>query len=956
MEKQIIKFKLNGEEKEFFGELGAVAKDFLRENGIISLREGCDGEGACGLCSIILDGKVVNSCILIVGQLTGREIYTTSFFAGKNSMDKLQKAMLMAGVVQCGYCSPAIYNAFNRLLANNQNPSKEDVADALSATYCRCTGYQQMYDVIEIYKLLMRDQKIPEQKIKKEFRVIESSVCKFDGGRLVKGEQSYVEDYVEKDSYILKFLGSPHASAYIKNIDTKEAEKLSGVEYILTYKNSPKKVYGRSGQTFPEPSPYDRQLITQKIHHYGDRVAAIVAKNKEIAEQALKLIKVEYEILKPVLSAEEAIKDGAPIVHGGIIQYKEGAPENIDNNKCDSRETPIIYNFPIAGDPRKNLVGSTGGEFGDVKKAFADGDVVLERKYKTSKINLSPMETHSVFTKIEDGRLIVVASNQVPWHLRRIIANVLDISENKIRVIKPYIGGGFGAKQDVSMEEVAAYLTWITGKSIYCRMTREEQFTMSTSRHNVDYSIKMSAKKDGTITGIDLDILTNTGGYGNNAWTVGLLTYNIPVSLYNIPNVKYKMQAMYTNLTNAGAARGYGATQGTYAMAMLTREMSNELGIEYTEFLKKNLLNKGDLIPLGAFFEGKGQEHVEKIESYGIFEAIEKGKQMIDWGKKPESQNSNIKIGQGMAIMQQESGLPYLDAANANVTLLNDGTFVIRFGGTDMGQGLNSAAVQVAAECLKIDMKDISFVTADTDTTPYDVGSYASSGTQFSIGAVINAAKDMREKIKIAASEILGEPVEKLKLDYPAKVIGGKREISFSEIGTLAISGVGKGEIVGTGNFTIEKHVTPYAAHFCEIELNTDTGKVKVKKYYAIHDCGIPINPTLTRGQIFGGVAQSIGYALYEEMKFDSSGKLLNPNFLDYKMPKIKDMPEDFRVEFVYTDSEEEFGNRKSVGEISVNGGAPAIANAIFDATGIWMRDLPFTQEKILKELGKVKK
>lgn len=949
---ELIKFKLNGKEVEILGDVGESAKVFLRDNGIISLREGCDGEGACGLCSIILDGKVANSCMLVVGQLIGREVYTVAYFSDKQNMDKLQEAMVMAGIVQCGYCSPAIYTAFNRLLAENENPTKEDVIDALSAIYCRCTGYELMFNVVEIYKLLVKGEKLAAEKLRKDFRVIESSQCKIDSPRLVKGEKGYVEDIADKDASFLKFLGSPYASAFIKSIDTSEAENLPGVEYIITYKNAPTTVYGRTGQTYPDASAYDRTMFTQKLHHQGDRVAAVLAKNKAIAEEAIKLIKVEYEVLKPIVTAKEAIAEGAPVLHAGPVTYSTNPDLVIDYSKYDPRETPIHFNFPIGENLSRNIIGSKDGEMGSVAKAFEESDLVIEREYSTNKVNIAPMETHSVFTRVEDGRLIVHSAIQVPFLLRRIIAKVVGIPENKIRVIKEKIGGGFGNKQDASMEEVAAYLTWITGKSIYCRFTREEQFLMTNSRHNMDYKIKVGVKKDGTILGMDLDLLTNTGGYGNHAWTVGMLGYALTAPIFRIPNFKYNMRAMYTNLTNAGATRGYGVTQGTFAIMSLMRETAHELGMDYAEFLKKNLVLKGENMELCAFLEGA--KHPETVRSFGLIDAMNKGKEMMDWDNKPASPAPNIKIGRGMAIMQQESGLPNLDFASANISLLFDGTFMLRFGGTDIGQGLNTVAVQSAAECLNTDMDEIAFLSADTDTTPFDVGSYASSGTHFSIGAILNACKDMRAKLLEYGAMMLKESIEDVKLAYPSKVVGKNGEITFKAIAHHTLSGTGKGELQGFGSFTTSHHATPYAAHFCEIELNTDTGKVKVKKYYAIHDCGVPINPTLTKGQIHGAVLQSIGHTLYEEMKFDENGICLNPDFLNYKMPKIKEVPEDFRVEFVYTDEEdEEFGARKSVGEIAMNGGAPAIADAIHDAAGIWMRSLPFTQEKILKTLGK---
>lgn len=951
-----IKFNLNGIEKEFLANKGQSAKVFLREQGILSIREGCDGEGNCGLCNIILDGATVNSCMLVVGQLEGKEVHTVEFFSDKRNMDTLQQAMTIAGIIQCGYCSPSIYLALKTLLNDKAEPSREDIADALSSILCRCTGYEQMYDVVTIYKKLLAGEKVETAKTNVDMRVIGKSVCKIDAGKLVKGEKAFVEDFVAPDACILKVLGSPYPSAYVTKIDVTEAEKLPGVVFILTHENSPKTVYGRSGQSYPEPSPYDRRIIGQKVYHEGDRVAAVVAESVEIAEKAISLIKVEYEVLKPVLSLDEAIK-GDILVHGGPVSFKDGNLRGYEdhNAKADPRETPIFWNFPIGGDMRTNRVSTTGGKMGDVDAAFAASETVVEREYETKKVHCAPAEPHVCYTEIVDGRLVVHASTQVPGHARRIISGLLGLSENQVRVIKTAVGGGFGVKQDILIEELCSYLTWVTGKSIYYRLTREEEFLASTSRHDMKIKVKLGANKDGRINAIQMKVLSNTGGYGNHCMTVSKNSCAVPLPLFKVDNIKFDIDIYYSNLPNAGAYRGYGAPQGTYALMTCIAELADEMGVDYLDLLRKNTVRSGDAMELLAQMAEVGKGNAETIESCGLIDTIERAAEMIKWTEKTASTEEHIKIGKGAAIVQQKSGIPNVDTGNAIIKMLNDGTFIVHMGGTDLGTGMNTIAVQAVAEHLELDMDKIHIIAADTDNTPFDVGAYASSGTHFSIGAVLNAARAMEDKILEAAAPYMGEPVEDLALEYPMTVRGKKGTMSYADLAFKTQSGKGCGQLIANANFNTSLHAFPYGTHICEVAVNTNTGEVKVNKYYAIHDCGVPMNPVLAKGQIFGAVIQSMGHSLYEEYIFDENGKMLNANFTDYKVGKIKDAPKDFRVEFIETyEDKEEYGPRKSVGELSINGAAPAIATAIHDAIGVWIREWPFTPEKVLKALGKI--
>ncbi|MBP7653028.1 molybdopterin-dependent oxidoreductase Mo/Fe-S-binding subunit [Candidatus Dependentiae bacterium] len=954
-----IKVMLNGSPKQFYTEPGEKVRDLLHREGILSVRNGCDGEGSCGNCSIILNGKVVNSCLLVAPQIDGKEIITVDYFSKNRELTAIQTAFIDSGIVQCGYCTPAMVLAIHNLFEKFDNPDKTQIKDALSGIFCRCTGYEQIFDAVNLAAKLRKDKNF-KCKIAPDFRddlrVVGKAKRKVDGAKLARGEKAYVEDMVDQGACYLKMMRSPHAHAYIKNIDTSEAEKIPGVVYILTHKNCPDIYYNQAGQGYPEPSPYDRKLISEKVRHVGDRVAAIVAESMEIAEEAAKKIKVEYDVLKPVLSIDEAASENAPIVHNSILEYVVGAPDNIDedNKKAIAKDGKIIYQFPIHANPRKNIAAGVEGGIGDIDKGFAEADVILEREYESKQVQCTPVEPHVVYTKMDGDRLVIHASTQVPWHLRRIVARILNVSENKIRVIKERVGGGFGAKQDIVLEEVPAYLTWITGRSIFQRFTREEEFIASRTRHVMKIKVKLGAKKDGQLTAVYMDLKANTGPYGSHCLTVPMNACSKSLPLFLCDNVRFKVTTYYSNIPPTGAYQGYGAPQGSFALQTAAAELSNQLGLNYLDFIEKNRVGDGVMLEILKCL-GEGREGIpQRVSSCGLEPALKKGSEMINWRKKETSNDPDIKIGKGVVIIQQGSGLPGLDAANAEVKMLGDGSFMLLIGGTDLGTGLDTVAVKMAAECLCVDMDKIDIIAADTDVTPFDVGAYASSGTYFSGGAALNAAEKMKEKIIEVASEILKENKSKIKLIYPGTAQGENGSVSFAKIAEYTTTGTGPGQLISTACFTTDKASIPYGAHFCQVAVNIRTGEIKIQKYYALQDCGTPVNPELALGQIYGGALKTIGHSLYEEMILDKNGTCLNPNFLDYKVPMINDLPEDFKAELVYTN--DPFGpyGAKSVSEIACNGAAPAISIAIFDAAGIWMRKWPFTPESILKELKKL--
>ncbi|MDX9721401.1 MAG: molybdopterin-dependent oxidoreductase Mo/Fe-S-binding subunit [Myxococcota bacterium] len=955
-----FKLQLNGKPLTLQAEPTDSLREALRGVGMLSVKNGCDGEGTCGACAVLLDGRLANTCLLRVGQVEGARLRTVESLSSKpRELSPLQTAFIDAGIVQCGYCTPAMLLAIEELLDRVERPSREQITDALSGTFCRCTGYEQIYNAVDIAIERRKDpayQGYLAPEFREELRYVGKAKGKVDGYALARGAAAFVEDRVQPGHCHLKILPSPHAHAYIKRIDTSKAEALPGVVFVATYLNTPEVWYNQAGQGFPEPSPYDRRMFDQKLRHIGDRVAGVVAESEAIAKQALELIEVEYEILKPVLSIDDAKAPGAPCVHKAAVEYVVGAPETLDtyNQNADPREGKVIYQFPIHGDPHRNLAASVSGGIGDIEKGFAEAEVILERVYESCQIQCTPVEPHVVYTRMDNERLVIHASTQVPWHVRRIIARIIGIPENKLRVIKERVGGGFGAKQDMVLEEVAAYCTWVTGRDILFRYTREEEFIASRTRHPMRFRIKLGAKKDGTLTAMYMDNEANTGPYGAHCLTVPMNACSKALPLFLCDNVRFEVHTYYSNIPPTGAYQGYGAPQGSFAMQLAAAELADELGMDHLAFLEKNRVREGSMLEILRCL-GEGREGIPQlVYTCGLGPALEEGAKMIDWGKAEPSDDPDIKRGKGVCIIQQGSGLPGLDSANAAVTMFGDGTFMLLSGGTDLGTGLDTVTVKMTAEILCTRMEDIALIAADTDVTPFDVGAYASSGTYFSGGAARNAAFKMKQLLLQEASEMLVEPVEQLELVFPSTVKGRSGSVSFEDIARRTQSGTGKGQLTATANFITDKGSFPYGAHFCQVAVDTRTGKVSIEKYYALQDAGTPINPELALGQIYGGVLKTIGHSLYEEMLIDENGRCLNPNFVDYKVPQIAELPKDFKA--VLVDTDDPFGpfGAKSISEISTNGAAPVIAAAIHDATGVWIRSWPFTPEKILKALGKI--
>ncbi|MFW9996257.1 MAG: xanthine dehydrogenase family protein molybdopterin-binding subunit [Candidatus Odinarchaeota archaeon] len=763
------------------------------------------------------------------------------------------------------------------------------------------------------------------------------NVNKVDARKLVQGKPAYVDDIHFDNLLVAKILRSPHAHAMIKKIDISRAEKLPGVRAVLCHTNVPRVMHTTAGQGYPEPSPYDHTMFDNKVRFVGDRVAAVAAETAAIAERALELIEVEYEVLPAIFDPEKAMDEGAPVIHD---------------------EKDAKYLIPVFYDPERNHVAHVDLDVGDVDKALEHSDHVFERKFFTQYAQHVPIEPHVVITFLdEDDRIIIRTSTQVPFHARRIVARTLQIPEKRIRVIKPRIGGGFGTKQEVLLEEIAAMLTMRTGKPVKLELTREEEFYAARTRHQMVVTVRGGVNNDGTITALDLKVISNTGAYGSHGLTVMSNCGSKTLPLYRCENLRFTGDTVYTNLPVAGAYRGYGATQAAFPIESVIDEMAHAIKMDPVQFRLMNHIQEGETSPIFKKL-GEGTEGVEMIiTSCSLSECLKKGAEEINWEiNRVNETSSHVKKGVGVCMLMQGSSIPEIDMGAAYAKINDDGSFNLLVGATDLGTGSDTVLSQIFAETLEIPVEDVIIYSSDTDMTPFDVGAYASSTTYLSGMAVKKAAEKIKKQILNVAAEMMDAEASSLVLDdKKVKNPDTGVEKTFQEIAEYSLYARNQFQISSVASHITHKSPPPFAAHFAEVEVNTETGEVKVLKYVAAVDCGTAIHPRLAEGQTEGALLNGISYALTEEFIFDENGKMLNTDLSNYKIFTTADIPE---IKTILVPSYEPTGpyGAKSVSEISINGALPAISNAIYHACGVRMRRGPFTAERVFKEIQKQKK
>ena len=750
-------------------------------------------------------------------------------------------------------------------------------------------------------------------------KYVNKPVPKTDAMSLVTGKPVYTDDLAPSDCLIVKLLRSPHANAWVEEIKTDAAKKIEGIACVLTYEDVSHKRFTLAGQTAPEISPWDRYIIDKHVRFVGDPVAIVAGETEEAVDKALKRIKVKYRVEEAVLDIHTA-KDNPILVH----------PE-------DDWYMPI----PAGGDNKRNLCSSNVEEVGDVDAMLEKCAYTVDQVYHTKANQQTMMETFRTYCYMDHfQRLTVVSSTQIPFHIRRIVGNALNIPSSKVRVIKPRIGGGFGAKQSSVSEVFPALVTWVTGRPSKIVFSRKESMIASSPRHEMEVHIRMGADENGIVKAIDLYTLSNTGAYGEHGPTTVGLSGHKSIALYRHTEAyRFAYDVVYTNMQAAGAYRGYGATQGIFAVESAADELAHKMGMDPVKFRELNMPMEGEALP--------GYPDVPINGSCTMDKCLARAKEMIGWDEKyPFRDMGNGKVrGVGIAMAMQGSSIAGIDVGGADIKLNEDGSYTLALGCSDMGTGCDTILAQMAADCLDTDMKNIVVFSVDTDISPYDSGSYASSTTYATGNAVIQACGELRKRIHAFGAQMLGVSAEDSDFDGEKVRTEDGKEVTLQQIAGKATCGVCS-ELQVVKEYSSPISPPPFMVGAAEVEVDKETGQIDVIDYVGVIDCGTPINPNLARVQAEGGIGQGIGMVLYEDVQYTDKGKIRNNSFMQYKIPNRMDIPK-VRIEF--ESSYEKTGpfGAKSIGELVIDTPCLAIANAVYNATGVRVRELPITPEKV---------
>ena len=752
-------------------------------------------------------------------------------------------------------------------------------------------------------------------------KTVNQPMRKKDAMQLVTGQPVYMDDVIPQDCLIVKLLRPPHANAIVQEIDTSRALLVPGIEAIYTWKDVDQqgRRYTQAGQTYPEPSPYDRLVIDRHVRFAGDVVAILAGKDEKCVDKAMKLIKVRYEVLPAVLDYHTAL-DNPVLVH----------PEENWESLA-----------PVGADNKRNLCAHDESGAGDIEAVLAGCDVVIDHTYHTRACQQAMMETFRTYCSIDAyGRLNVLSSTQIVFHCRRILANALHIPKSMIRVAKPRIGGGFGAKQTSVCEVYPAFVTWKTKKPSKIIFSRYESQIASTPRHEMELHVRLGATKDGIVRGIDLYTLSNTGAYGEHGPTTVGLSGHKSIPLYGKAEAfRFVSDVVYTNHMSSGAYRGYGATQGLFAVESAVNELADKLGIDPFVIRQRNIVHEGDVMP--AYY---GQVNT----SCALDRCLQAVHDNIGWDEKyPVRDMGNGKVrAVGMGMAMQGSGITSVDVGSASLKINDDGFYTLSIGAADMGTGCDTILAQIAAEVLECPLDNVTVLGADTDSSPYDSGSYASSTTYVTGKAVEQCAEQLKQKICQVGAGLLG-------LDERAVIFAGDAVTSEDGTQRATLAQIAAASQCGS-NTALEAVVThsseisppPFMVGAAEVEVDLETGEAQVIRYEAAVDCGTPVNPNLARVQAEGGILQGIGMALTENVTYDDRGMPQENSLMQYKIPARNDIG---HIHVVFESSYEGTGpfGAKSIGEVVINTPLPAVADAIYHATHKRFYELPITREQI---------
>ena len=987
-----ITLTVNGNQHTVSTHPGELLRTLLRRLRYFSVKHG-DETGDTGADAVLLtftpeqptSYRLVNSGVMLAAQADGASIVTVeglnpapSVGGSAQGLHPLQEQFVRTGAIQCGYCTPAQILAAKKLLDQNPNPTEAQVREAIAGVLCRCTGYVKPVQAVLRAAAQLRGEEPPPLEVQvmdaatagewpagpnggepfpegrdaagpetqtrtrtlpvtvapPQTQVVNKPEPKVDAVKLAKGRPVFADDVELPGMLHGGLLTSPHAHARIVSIDTSKAKALPGVHAVLTYQDVERVIYASGGQSYPNPPPYDQVSLDSKVRHVGDRVAIVAAETPELVQQALELIEVEYEVLPAVFDPEEAMQPGAPVIHD--------EPDAVDIH-----------------DAQRNIAIHIHVEHGDVDAALANAHFVYESEYRVHQVQQASIEPHVVVSWWdEDDRLVIRTSTQVPFHVRRMIAPLIGLPVRRIRVVKPRIGGGFGGKQEMLIEDLAAHLTIATGRPVRFEYSRAQEFTSARTRHPQILRFRSGIDEQGKLVGMDVQVIGDTGAYGAHGLTVQMVTGFRALSTYWLPTARFDCPVVYTNKPVPGAFRGYGAPQAEFALEQHMEELALAAGLDPLEFKRLNWVKVGQELPMAKAM-GEGREGFEQtIRTSGLAECVDVGARAIGWERrqdpswKQDPERPHIRRGMGLAICMHGTGIAGLDMGAASIKMNDDGSFNLLVGATDLGTGSDTVLAQIAAEALGVELEEILIYSSDTDFTPFDTGAYASSTTYISGGAVLKAAEEVARQIRehTAKHLIPGVDPDQLWLEDGQVKAPDGRSVSLATVALHSTHQEEQHQIMATASHMSYLSPPPFAAQYAAVEVDTETGQVTVQKLVMAVDCGIAINPVTASGQVEGGMTQALGYAISEEMAYDSQGRVLNPRLGPYRIFAADEMPE---LETILVQTYEPSGpyGAKAVAEIPMDGVAPAIASAIYDAVGVRLRSLPFTPEKVWRAL-----
>jgi CO/xanthine dehydrogenase Mo-binding subunit/aerobic-type carbon monoxide dehydrogenase small subunit (CoxS/CutS family) len=895
-------FEINGKQFSESPRAGQCLRTFLRELGHFGVKKGCDA-GDCGACTVLIDGEPVHSCLIPAFRADGHVVTTIEGLAGDGGTHPMQQAFLDAQAFQCGFCTSGMILT----CASLNQAQRQDLGASLKGNLCRCTGYRAIEDALN------GKNNIEDAAAGAAFG---RSLPAPAGPQVVRGAARYTFDTSIEGMLHIKMLRSPHPHAKIISIDKTAALAVPGVHAVLTFEDAPDRLFSTARHEKAWMDPDDTRVLDNVVRFIGQKVAAVIAETEAAAEEGCRRLKVDYDILPDVIDPVQAIAASAPLIHGDKTGKQRVA------------------------DAQRNIVAETHGEYGDVAAALAQAAVSYEGTFTTQRVQHAALETHGGLAWIDPaGILNVRSSTQTPFLTRRALADIFNLAPGKVRVLCERVGGGFGGKQEMFVEDILALAAIMTGRPVKFELTREEQFIATSTRHPMRITVKAGADKDGKLTALQLDVLSNTGAYGNHAGPVLLHACGESLGVYNCPNKKVDAVVAYTNTVPSGAFRGYGLPQALLAVEAAIDELARRLGISPFEIRRRNIVKPGD--PMRS---PVGEAHTDVFYgSYGLDQCLD----LVEHAMQAEAPNIGLSadwlIGDGIALTMIDTVPPDGHIADAGISLREDGGFELTVGTAEFGNGTSTVHRQIAATALATTVDQIRLRQSDTAHGGHDTGAYGSTGTFVAGRATQAASENLASDLKTLASEAAGTNPGSCVLENDS-VICGKQRFSFAQLAELARGQRKTLRATGTSDGTPRS--VAFNVQGFRVAVNKGTGEIKILKSVHAADAGRVANPMQCRGQIEGGVAQSLGATLYEEMVIDAGGRVVNPKFREYHLPSFADIP---RTEVFFADTTDTLGpmGAKSMSESPYNPVAAALGNALTDATGIRFTAVPFKPDRL---------